>query len=105
MPVHSGHADPGVEHPIGLGLDHRRAERLHATVYELGLTGLRHGTPGDDPSALCREHIETEEQRVFPRAPRMLSCQVLKRSGRDTACRRGVQHTVQLRATAGMQAS
>jgi len=103
----------------GLERDHRQAERLHVTVDALGLTWLRRGTLDEsearelqtalgDLSALYREHIETEEQQVFPRAQRALSRESLDRIGREMAFRRGVSYipqTVQLRVTASRVSS
>jgi hemerythrin-like domain-containing protein len=103
----------------GLQCDHRRAESLHAKADELGLTWLRRGTLDEcqarelqtalgDLSALYREHIETEEQRLFPRAQRTLSREALERIGQDMASRRGVSYIpamVQLRDTARTESS
>jgi hemerythrin-like domain-containing protein len=93
--------------------DHRCAERLHSMVDQLGVTWLEHGTLAEsdvrelqsalgDLSALYREHIQIEEERVFPRA-RTLSRDVLESIGRDMASRRGVPYippTVRLAAPA-----
>ena len=94
--------------------DHRRAEQLHEIVHELGLSWLKHRELDEwdcrafqsalaDLSALYRDHIGIEEERVFPRARKMLSRGVLERIGQDMASRRGVTYippTVQLKATA-----
>ncbi len=97
--------------------DHRRAERLHSTVDELGLAWLRDDALNesnmrdlqsalDDLAALYREHIRTEEERVFPEAQRTLSQQDLEKIGRDMASRRGIAYippTLRLTATALME--
>ena len=102
---------PDLEH------DHRRAERLHSTVDELGLAWLRDDALNesnirdlqsalDDLAALYREHIRTEEERVFPEAHRTLSQQDLEKIGRDMASRRGIAYippTLRLTATALME--
>jgi hemerythrin-like domain-containing protein len=102
---------PDLEH------DHRRAERLHSTVDELGLAWLRDDALNesnmrdlqsalDDLAALYREHIRTEEERVFPEAQRTLSQQDLEKIGRDMASRRGIAYippTLRLTATALME--
>jgi hemerythrin-like domain-containing protein len=98
--------------------DHRRAERLHTMVDELGLAWLRHGrleepevrelqTALGELSALYREHIGAEEERVFPRAQQTLSRETLERIGRGMASRRGVAYipsTVRLRTTTHVDA-
>jgi hemerythrin-like domain-containing protein len=102
---------PDLEH------DHRRAERLHSTVDELGLAWLRDDALNesnirdlqsalDDLAALYREHIRTEEERVFPEAQRTLSQQDLEKIGRDMASRRSIAYippTLRLTATALME--
>jgi hemerythrin-like domain-containing protein len=112
-------ASRGAHDLLGLERGHRRAETLHATVNELGLTCLRRGTLDEsearklqtapaDLSALYREHIRTEEERVFPLAQRTLTQKALEKIGRDMAFRRGVSYIpamVQLRAASCMEPS
>lgn len=83
--------------------DHRRAERLHAEVDQLGLAWLRDGSMDkaaagrlvsalEELTALYREHIRMEEQELFPRATRCLAGTVFDSIGRQMAARRGVPY-------------
>jgi hemerythrin-like domain-containing protein len=103
----------------GLERDHRRAERLHGAANRVGLSWLRDGkleepefrelvTTLGELSALYREHIEVEEERVFPQAQAVLSREALEMIGRDMASRRGVAYIppiTHLLTTAGTEVS
>ncbi len=99
------HARAGTAHEVsGLEQDHRRAERLHSTVDRLGLDWMRQGTLDEtkagqlraalgDLAALYRDHIQVEEEHIFPSARKVLSREILEGIGRGMAERRGVRYT------------
>jgi hemerythrin-like domain-containing protein len=81
--------------------DHRRADQLHAEVDRIGLEWLQAGTLPeektlsleallDELASIYREHIQAEEQKVFPLALRVLPPAAIDLLGQEMAARRGV---------------
>ena len=86
----------------GLEEDHARASSLHLTVDRIGQQWLQ-GPVGDadlaelrralaELEALYGVHIQTEEQKLFPIATRVLGDAELERIGRNMADRRGIAY-------------
>ena len=79
--------------------DHRIAGSLHATVEDLGKKGLAHGSLPADQARLFREcvaklvsiyqeHIQVEDELVFPVAKRVLSSTDKESIAKEMAARR-----------------
>lgn len=85
-----------------LETQHRRAETLHVKVHAYAERWLEAGSL-EAPSlealrrdlaslrSLYREHIEFEDNTLFPRAKRLLDHDTLRRIGGEMAARRGVR--------------
>jgi hemerythrin-like domain-containing protein len=82
--------------------DHVRADAAHREVAALGAEWLKAGTlptaEGERLKALIAElkalygnHIETEDQQVFPLAERVLDAGLQQEIGREMAARRGLR--------------
>lgn len=84
----------------GLEQDHRTAEAMHAEVDRLGVQWLTGGHWGDEQAARLAEllkgltrmyaqHIDIEDNQVFPAAKRLLPDAERIAAGREMAARRG----------------
>jgi len=95
-----------------LEAQHRRAEEMHARVQTLADRWLETGSL--DPASLealqrdlaslrslYQEHIDFEDNTLFPEAQRLLDADVLERIGREMASRRGLADAAPHHATPG----
>ena len=98
---HDPQARAALETLERLEVDHRAADRHHATVDALSRRWLSVGTLAAEEVAallehltaledLYRGHIRVEDEELFPAAGRVLSAEALEAVGREMAERRGV---------------